>query len=327
MQQDRRSKRVYSQTITSVAAAPPDSQGAPRAGAELRNARERLEWPLEAVAQWLHIRPAYLAALEEGRLDRLPGNTYALGYLRCYASALGLDADEMVRRFKNEAQEVTHKVELTFPAPAPERGLPAGALVLLGVVLMVIAYAGWYRLSGEGRLPAETMAIPERLAPLAQQAVPPTPVSPAQPVIPPADAPKPVEFAEQREPNPPPVPAVSPASAAAAAVPTDAPPQPPASQEGSRITIRASADSWLQVREKTGQILLNRTLHTGDTWAVPNRPGLVMTTGNAGGTELLVDGAAAAPLGGPGMVRRDLPLDPDLVKDGRLAVVTTPRPQ
>ena len=75
----------------------------------------------------------------------------------------------MVRRFKAEAAEVARKTELSFPIPMPERGLPAGAVMLVGMVLCVVAYAGWYRLSGEGRLPAETVTpIPERLAPLAR---------------------------------------------------------------------------------------------------------------------------------------------------------------
>ena len=81
----------------------------------------------------------------------------------------------MVRRFKTEAAEVGRRAELIFPVPMPERGLPPGAVVLLGLVLAIGAYAGWYRLSGEGRLPAETVtAIPERLAPLAEQALPAT---------------------------------------------------------------------------------------------------------------------------------------------------------
>ena len=50
-----------------------------------------------------------------------------------------------------------------------------------------------------------------------------------------------------------------------------------------------------------------------------------LTTGNAGGTDLVVDGVPSASLGGNGVVRRDLPLDPDLIKDGRLATAN-PRP-
>ena len=58
---------------------------APRAGADLRAARERVGWSLPDVAAALHIRLQYLEALEAGRIDDLPGNAYALGFLRTYA--------------------------------------------------------------------------------------------------------------------------------------------------------------------------------------------------------------------------------------------------
>jgi cytoskeleton protein RodZ len=293
---------------------------APRAGADLRAARERLGWSLHDIAVSLRIRTQYLEALEAGRIDALPGNAYAIGFLRTYANALGLDANEIARRFKVEAAEVNQKTELAFPAPVPERGVPAGAVVLLGIVLAVGAYVGWYRLSGEGRLPAETNTqIPVRLAPLAQQAPPPATPPPA-PVavaaVPPPATPAPVGAS--------PAPAVSPSSAAAAPV---APPVSPLPDDSSsaqpRILLRATADAWVQVRDRTGSVLLNRILHPGETWAVPAKPNLLLTTGNAGGTDIVVDGASSPPLGGSGMVRRDLPLDPDLIKDGKLAAPAT----
>jgi cytoskeleton protein RodZ len=284
---------------------------APRAGADLRAARERIGWSLPDIADALRIRPAYLEALEAGRIADLPGNAYTLGFMRSYARALGLDPDEVARRFKAEAEAVSRGTELAFPAPVPERGVPAGAVALLGVVLAVGAYAGWYHLSGEGRLPAETsLQIPMRLAPLAEQAMPPhaAPPAPVGPrVAAPAD-PAPVQEAEA-----PSAPSISPSSAAAAVTPPAAPP------DQSRIVLRANADAWVQVRDKAGPVLLSRTLHAGETWPVPARPNLLLTTGNAGGTDLLVDGAATPSLGGSGAVRRDLALDADLIKDGRLA--------
>ncbi len=290
---------------------------APRAGADLRAARERVGWALPDVAKALRIREQYLEALEAGRLGALPGNAYALGFLRTYASALGLDPNEIGRRFKTEAAAVNEKTQLAFPVPVPERGVPAGAVVLLGVLLVVGAYTGWYRLSGEGRLPAETATqIPAHLAPLAEQAVPPVvvPAAPA-PAAPSAAVTMPQAEAEQ-------APSISPSSAAAAPMnPIPVPPLPIAAgaTDPSRIVLRATADAWVQVRDRSGQVLLNRILHAGETWPVPPKPNLLLTTGNCGGTDLLVDGVATPALGANGVVRRDLPLDPDLIKDGKLA--------
>jgi len=315
---------------------------APRAGNDLRAARQRLGWPIEVVAAELRIRQAHLEALEAGRSDLLPGRAYAVAFLRTYAAALGLDPDEIARRFKAEAAEVNRQTELAFPVPLPERGLPAGALILLGVVLGVAAYAGWYRLSGEGRLPAETVIpVPEHLAPLAQQAAPvtigakplpgaavgtPAGVDSVAGARPPSVTAPPVATAATSAPAPGPgaldaalaLPPVSPTSAAAAPVPP-VPRAQSASTAADQIEIQATADAWLEVRDTNGSVLLNRTLHSGDTWTVPQHAGLVLTTGNAGGTVLVVDGVASPVLGNSGAVRRNLPLDPDLIKEGKLA--------
>jgi cytoskeleton protein RodZ len=323
--QERRARLADSRTAVSSAVegdeAPPF---APRAGGDLRAARERVGWSLGDIAAALHIKPHYLEALEAGRIGDLPGNAYALGFLRTYARALGLEPNEIVRRFKVEADQVSRKTELAFPVPVPERGVPAGAVVLLGALLTIGAYAGWYRLSGEGRLPAETSTqVPLRLAPLAQQAVPQAVVTMA--AAPPAE-PTPTEAPTMQPPALPPLPAVSPTSAAAA--PVSPPPAAAAAPDQPRILLRASADAWVQVRDKAGPVLLNRTLHPGETWEVPPRPNLLLTTGNAGGTDLVVDGVSSPPLGGSGAVRRDLPLDPDLIRDGKLvAAAARPVPQ
>jgi cytoskeleton protein RodZ len=336
--QERRSKLVESQgmmsTVTPLVTEPP---AAVRAGADLRAARERLGLSLDDVAFNLRIRMPHLEALEDGRISLLPGNAYALAFVRTYANALGLDAEEMVRRVKTEAGDFGRRTELVFPVPMPERGMPAGAVVLLGLILAVGAYTGWYRLSGDGRLPAETVtAIPERLASLAEQALPLTPAPTSElamiaaPRIVLAD---PAASGTSASPAPP-VMAISPTSAAAAQLPPRpaelAPvaglspvPDIPA-VDANRIVLHANADSWLMVKDRAGIVLLNRVLKAGETWPVPPRTDLLLTTGNAGGTDIVVDGATTAGLGGNGAVRRDLLLDPDQIKDGKLAVAAAP---
>jgi len=282
---------------------------AARIGTDLRAAREQLGLDQSAVAARLRVRPVYLEALEDGALDRLPPRPYALGYLRLYAQVLGLDPDEQVRRLKPCVEPVTHKPPpLEFPAPLPERGVPVGATLFVAALLMAGAYIGWYRLSADGRLPAEgVQPVPERLAPLAEQAQPPPAAAshPAAPSAPLAANPAPPPAPEPQLQG---LPQVPPSSAAAATTAPD-----------SRIVLRATADSWMQVRERGGQVLLSRVLKAGETWPVPSsETNLVLTVGNAGGTELVVDGVVAPGIGGSGVVRRDLPLDPDQIKDGRL---------
>ena len=310
--------------VTPPAATLPD---AVRAGADLRAARERLGLSLEEVARDLRIRLPHLKALEEGRVSELPGNAFAWAFVRSYAGSLGLDVEAMVRRFRTGTTRLDSRMELDFPVPVAERGLPAGATALLGVVLAVGAYAGWYRLSGEGRLPAEAVtAVPQRLASLAEQALPLSSgpsnmIADATPRV----VPDPVADLGNLADPAPPVMAISPTSAAAAQLPPRAEDPPAAAGlappvDATRIVLRAIADSWVMVKDRSGTILLNRILRTGETWPVPGRTDLMFTTGNAGGTEVLVDGTAIPSLGGSGVVRRDLSLDPDQIKDGKLAV-------
>jgi cytoskeleton protein RodZ len=88
---------------------------------------------------------------------------------------------------------------------------------------------------------------------------------------------------------------------------------------GSRITLRADADSWIQVRAADESLLLTRTLRPGDTYRVPNQPGLRLMTGNAGGLEIIVDGKPIPALGPVGAVKRNILLEPEQLKAGTAA--------
>lgn len=80
-----------------------------------------------------------------------------------------------------------------------------------------------------------------------------------------------------------------------------------------RIVIRATADSWIQIRDRDGSQA--RILKPGEIYRVPDRPGLTMRTGNAGGIEILVDGKPAPSLGQSGQTRNAV-LDPDRLLAG-----------
>ena len=93
--------------------------------------------------------------------------------------------------------------------------------------------------------------------------------------------------------------------------------KPAAEASESRVLLTAAGDDcWIQVREMDGQLLMSKLLRKGDSYAVPNRPGLSLMVGNAGALDVVVDGKKAPSLGNAGQVRRDIRLDPDKLVGG-----------
>jgi len=83
-----------------------------------------------------------------------------------------------------------------------------------------------------------------------------------------------------------------------------------------RIVIRATADSWVRVRDVGGSVLLDHVLKPGESYRVPDRAGVSMQTGNAGGLEITVDGKPAPSIGPNGAVRRNVSLEPQALISG-----------
>jgi cytoskeleton protein RodZ len=91
-----------------------------------------------------------------------------------------------------------------------------------------------------------------------------------------------------------------------------------------RIVIKVAGSAWVEIRNAEGKAILSRILKDGDSYLVPNEPGLVMDTGNIGALEFTVDGNALAKLGEQGDVRRNVSLDPDKLKPAPKLVVVAP---
>ena len=88
-----------------------------------------------------------------------------------------------------------------------------------------------------------------------------------------------------------------------------------------RIILSArETDTWVQVMDSQQNALLTQMLRAGDRYLVPNRPGLSLQTNNAGGLDILVDGTSVPTIGGRGDIRRDVRLDPELLKSGTAVI-------
>lgn len=365
-------------------------------GVELRMAREERGLQIRDVVDAVRIQTRYLEALEDGRIEDLPGTVYALGFVRTYAEYLGLDGSEMVSRFKEEGKGLQSQ-EYVLPEPIDEGKVPTAAIIIIAILLTGVAYGAWHFLyRSDAPVAGQVPDVPERLAALVppeeqqesaaagpiatpaeenpepaavpepqppqetppQDAPPLTAAEPAPPVaeeLPAQPAPAVVETPPAPEPEPAPAepvqaeaapPAVQPTpepqpevavevpappaggSESVAELETAAPPSPPAepvSREprvfgadnpDARIVINAEEDAWVEVTDSDGALLFSRVLRRGDSYRVPDRPGAVFVTGNAGGLAIVVDGEAAPPVGPAGVVRRNVRLDPDQLRAG-----------
>ena len=139
---------------------PPEQEtfDAAELGAMMREMRENLGHDLSDVATDLRIRLVYLEAIEAGRLSDLPGSAYVSGFLRAYSDYLGLDGEEIVRRFRQAGVEISNQTRLHLPSPVEEGRLPTGPILLVAAILAAAAYGGWYYLSSQDRDPVETVA-------------------------------------------------------------------------------------------------------------------------------------------------------------------------
>ena len=117
-------------------------------GEQLRVARDVKGVDLHRVERDTKIRTKYLEALESGDFGDLPGEVYTRGFLRNYATYLGLDADDIVAEWRQEAGEPEPSLpRLVGPQPMTiRRGVvfQRSHAIILVVVLIVVAVGSYF---------------------------------------------------------------------------------------------------------------------------------------------------------------------------------------
>ena len=88
-------------------------------GDALKRRREQRGISLQDLAQRTKISASLLAAMERGDCSRWPGGIYSRAWVREYASAIGLDAEQIATRFTKCFSQVA------FPDGTPEAAFAA----------------------------------------------------------------------------------------------------------------------------------------------------------------------------------------------------------
>ncbi len=226
------------------------------AGERLRLAREQKLLTLEHVAAETRIPLRHLETIESGHYEELPARTYAIGFSRSYARAVGLDERMIADQVRDEIgargprySAVGQGMEPGDPAKLPSAGLAwFGGFAALLLIIGIIAFASAYFGAGDGPQSLLSQQTAEKEATAAQA---------------------------QARPQ-----SAATASDLATTAPADG-----------QVILTAREDVWIRVYERGGDNLFQGTLASGDTYKVPKiAPDPLINTGRPDMLAITIDG-------------------------------------
>ncbi len=307
-------------------------------GAQLRRARVVRDESIGAIADYLRIKPEYLFAVEQERHDQLPPLAYALGFVHSYATYLGLDGAALREAYR---QEMLNKLtpQLCMPQPLTEAHSPPWPIILGALLAALLIYTLWQQLNRPTGLPLPPLEPPRQSSiGKSSRPLPNVTATPATPVVSPAPltlAPLILRAIEPFTPSRPPQQATQQAKTVPV-VPlpvdeqdgkrteADLATQPPAvavpvaastgrrlgdTSRATRRVIYAEATARVTIRNAQQRLIFSRMLQPGDTYQVPDRPGLWLSSDRPDALTIVQDGKNALKPGGPGSETFGLTLD------------------
>ena len=156
-----------------------------RAGDVLRMAREAQGLSLGDIGARTRIPSRHLAAIEASDYQSLPSATYAVGFAKAYARAVGADEVAIAQAVRADVDKLGRRVneyvpqDIVDPSRVPSRGL---AIVGLGIALALLVIAGLWYGTDLFRRDRTAQEVPSA-TPLANSAAPaPTPAPSPTPV-------------------------------------------------------------------------------------------------------------------------------------------------
>lgn len=277
------------------------------AGTLLRQAREAAGLSLAGLAAALKVPAPKLEALEADDYAAFQDHVFMRALAQSVCRTLRVDSASVLAllprtQLKSLADDrgsinATFK-ERSFKATGTPLGRENGSRKVAIIVLLLLAAAAavYFLPKHEGDAEEPQAGSSDAAALVSPAATVSEPVAAQEPVAPAVTAPA----SEGAAPAPAATPAVqAPAAAAPAAgvpgdVPADAAAATPATQAaqtpGGVLVMKASAQSWVQVKDANGRVVLQKTLAAGESVGAEGALPLSVIVGNASGTEVRVRG-------------------------------------
>lgn len=275
-------------------------------GMALRDARVARNLSLAEVSALLRIRESHLEAIELEDFDQLPGNVYAIGFIRTYAQYLELNEGDLIMRFK--AASVDPGIaDMVFEEEEETEQISGALKISLLVVGALVVYVLWLVAGAQDDEITVSTVVQTPVAPVE---APASPVADAEAAE--ADAPAAPDAASKA------VPDALAADAATDTTPTDtaatdtASGSQSAAQAGaqaidttpapSKVEIRATRRTWMRLENAQGRVLFSSVIDEGEGFELPDDMNYILATRDAGALTYFVNNQAVAPVGRRGQI-------------------------
>ena len=263
----------------------------------------------EQAGALLKVRVKIIKDFEDGENIDLPGLAYKVGFVRSYARLLDLDGDLLVQEFKEGLELNSFKEEYNFLTPELNKNnfLPIGAVV--SVLIAIFSYTGWYysdrsnkiepvavqKIEDISKNTAEIdnnsfVIIEEDFSNNLSSSNTNNDVNQVQEVNP------------KKNLNEEKVESMISKNTELSATANERDPS-------TELVLKAIGNSWVEIEDMEGNILMTRLMRPGETYVVPDINGLTFNTGNAGALSLSQGDVIVSKLGEVGEIITAQPLD------------------
>ncbi len=263
----------------------------------------------EQAGSLLKVRVKIIKDFESGDHIDLPGLAYKVGFVRSYARLLDLDGDLLVKEFKESLELNSFKEEYKFLTPELNKNnfIPIGAVV--SVFIAILSYTGWYYSDRSDKIEkvsdkkivemsSKTSEIDNNSYVIIEENFSNNLLSSKR-----NNDEKKVQEANLN------IKLKDSKDESKTSKNTELSATANERDPSTEMVLKAIGNSWVEIEDVDGNVLMTRLMRPGETYVVPNINGLTFNTGNAGALSLSQGNVMVPRLGEIGEIISARPLN------------------
>tara|TARA_A100001015_G_scaffold295918_1_gene375486 strand:+ start:6779 stop:7768 length:990 start_codon:yes stop_codon:yes gene_type:complete len=263
----------------------------------------------EQAGALLKVRVKIIKDFENGEHIDLPGLAYKVGFVRSYARLLDLDGDLLVKEFKESLELNSFKEEYKFLTPELNKNnfIPIGAVV--SVFIAILSYTGWYYSDRSNKIEEvsdkKIVEMSSKISEIDNNSYVIIEENFSNDLLSSKrndDEKKVQEVNRKTYLKDDQVESITIKNTELSATANERDPS-------TEMVLKAIGNSWVEIEDVDGNILMTRLMRPGETYVVPNINGLTFNTGNAGALSLSQGNVIVPKLGEVGEIITARPLN------------------